>query len=114
MAKSGRKLVEPICPMCGAVVQSGEHVVFDGGDLIHIACSTGTAVLNDLDDRLLTALRGSPRDGFCHSCLAGRLGAGHDEVRKAVGRLRLRRGAVVTSGRCGGCRQLRVTIGVRG
>lgn len=94
------------------MVQSGEHVVFDGGDLIHIACSTGTAFLDDLEDRTLTVLRSSPDDGFCRSCLAARVGAGHDEVRKAATQLRLRRGVFVKSGRCSGCGQLRVTIGI--
>jgi hypothetical protein len=112
MAKSRRKLIEPVCPVCGAMVQSGEHVVFDGGDLIHIVCSTNTAFLNDLEDRMLTVLRSAPDDGFCHPCLAGRVGAAHDEVRKAATQLRLRRGVFVKSGGCSGCGQLRVTIGI--
>jgi hypothetical protein len=30
---------QPTCPVCGAIVDEVDIVVFDHGDLIHLACS---------------------------------------------------------------------------
>ena len=72
--------------ICRHPVGSGDHVIFDHGDLIHLACHLGVRDLAVVLEDFLRVRRGRP---YCYACLCAELELTSAEARKAVARLPL-------------------------
>jgi hypothetical protein len=97
----------PLCARCATVIRNAEAVIVDHGAVYHVRC-VGTDGPLHVVMAFVKNLAPSP---VCHSCISTRLDVPYDDVRKAVGILRLQPGFTVTLIEpCSLCENARVTV----
>jgi hypothetical protein len=102
-----RELDQP-CAVCARPTPPSERLTMLSGEVVHYDCRPESRNVTDIAGRFLAEAEGR---ALCHSCLATLLHIGFDEVRKVVGRLRVRTGFSLGTGRCWECGRYRVILG---
>lgn len=100
------EMVRVMCVLCQIPLVAGEHVIYDGRDLVHPECHVRAAA-GGVVGEFLKAEQGRP---FCHSCVAARLGLRVETVRKSVWALRVSPTFQVRPGTCVQCEAPRVVV----
>lgn len=98
----------PTCPLCQREILSGDGVIFNHGEIVHINCRVTTEGLTDSVAHLLRRNAGAE---YCHSCIARLLHATVEQAAKAITALRMTKRYVVRAmGMCSVCGNHWMTI----
>src|SRR5215475_6687517 len=103
----GRHALAPRCVVCSLPTTRSNRLTTLTGDVVHFECRAGAS---DIVETAARFLRESPARAFCHTCMVSIFHVSFDEVRKIVGRLRVRAGMHVGTGQCSACDKHRMIL----